>query len=94
MAGVGGSSGELSGGEEVVYLDCGTTEITPRQWHFVFRPPNSGDFNVFISVGANSFQKSYQIAVLELSVSAHMDNWQPFQLRLTSPKRRSNYFML
>ena len=64
MAGVGGSSGELSGGEEVVYLDCGTTEITPRQWHFVFRPPNSGDFNVLISVKAASIYHSILLFIL------------------------------
>lgn len=70
-------------------VDCGTTIIQPKKWHFTFRPPNLGDFNIPIAVHRNLDQKSYQIAKMEVSVSADLDNWQPFALRLIAPSRTS-----
>ena len=70
-------------------VDCGTTIIQPKKWHFTFRPPNLGDFNIPITVHRSPDQKSYQIANMEVSVSAELDNWQPFALRLIAPTRTS-----
>ena len=70
-------------------VDCGTTIIQPKKWHFTFRPPNLGDFNIPIAVHRSPDQKSYQIAKMEVSVSAELDNWQPFALRLIAPSRTS-----
>lgn len=70
-------------------VDCGTTIIQPKKWHFTFRPPNLGDFNIPITVHRSPDQKSYQIANMEVSVNAELDNWQPFALRLIAPTRTS-----
>lgn len=77
-----------SSGEDV-FLDCGTALFTPAQWHFVFRPPNTGDFNVLVSVPHNQKIEHHQISTMELSVAAIFDNWQPFQVRLVGPSRTS-----
>lgn len=66
--------------DETYSVDCGTTVFQPKDWHFTFRPPNTGDFNIPIAVHQSPHQKSYQIARMEVSVNADLDNWQPFQL--------------
>lgn len=75
--------------DETYSVDCGTTVFQPKDWHFTFRPPNTGDFNIPIAVHQSPHQKSYQIARMEVSVNADLDNWQPFQLRLIAPSRTS-----
>ena len=70
---------------ETVYLDCGTAVFTPTKWHFDFAPPNTGDFNVLVTVPENIAQANFQISTMELSVAAIFDNWQPFQVRLVAP---------
>jgi len=77
--------------DETYSVDCGTTVFQPKDWHFTFRPPNTGDFNIPIAVHQSPHQKSYQIARMEVSVNADLDNWQPFQLRLIAPSRAPRF---
>mmetsp|Transcript_45647 Transcript_45647/g.72461 ORF Transcript_45647/g.72461 Transcript_45647/m.72461 type:complete len:408 (+) Transcript_45647:1398-2621(+) len=83
------NTGKSPNDDETYSVDCGTTIFQPKDWHFTFRPPNTGDFNIPITVHQGPHQKSYQIARMELSVNANLDNWQPFQLRLIAPSRTS-----